>query len=112
MVTAHWDFSHPLRDSIKLEYGLRGYYKRTNSFAHTMSYIDSSNTYTSDAALSTDFLTNETIDAAYVSISQQVKKFTYQIGLRYEEDYFIGKLVNQNQTFSYHYPSSPAKYYE
>jgi hypothetical protein len=77
-----------------------------------MSYTDSTNTYASDAPLSTDFLTNETIDAAYISISQQVKKFSYQIGLRYEEDYFVGKLVNKNQTFSYQYPSSPSKFYE
>lgn len=112
MLSAQWDFSLPLRDSIKLEYGLRGYYKRTNSFANTMNYTDSTNMYASDAALSTDFLTNETIDAAYVSVSQQVKKFSYQIGLRFEEDYFSGKLVNKDQTFSYMYPQSPSKFYE
>jgi outer membrane receptor for ferrienterochelin and colicin len=112
MVTAQWDFSLPMRDSIKLEYGLRGYYKRIKSFANTRNYSDSTGTYGSDAALSTDFLTNETIDAAYVSISQQVKKFSYQIGLRFEEDYFVGKLVNLNQTFSYQYPTSASKFYE
>ena len=112
MVSAQWDFTHPLRDSIKLEYGLRGYYKRINSFAHTSSYLDSSNTYVSDANLSSDFLTNETIDAAYFSVSQQVRKFAYQIGLRYEQDYFTGRLINTGQSFSYQYPSSASKFYE
>ena len=111
MVTAQWDFTHPLRDSIKLEYGARGYYKRTNSFSNTFSY-DSLNTYVSDAALSTDFLTNEAIGAAYFTISQQVKRFSYQIGLRYEEDYFIGRLVNTGQSFSYHYPQTASTFYE
>ena len=111
MITAQWDFSHPLRDSIKLEYGVRGYYKRTNSFSNTFSY-DSLNTYVSDAALSTDFLTNEAIGAAYFSISQQVKGFSYQIGLRYEEDYFTGKLLNTGQSFSYHYPQTGSTFYE
>ena len=112
MVTAQWDFTHPLRDSIKLEYGVRGYYKRNNSFSNTSNYVDSTNIYASDANLSTDFLTQETIDAAYVSISQQVKRFSYQIGVRYEEDYFIGKLINTGQSFSYHYPQSASTFYE
>lgn len=111
-VTAQWDFTHPLRDSIKLEYGLRGYYQRSNSFANTFSYNDSTGAFASDAPLTTDFLTQQTIDAAYFSISQQVKRFSYQIGLRYEEDYFIGQLLNLNQTFSYQYPQSPSTFYE
>jgi outer membrane receptor for ferrienterochelin and colicin len=112
MATAQWDFSHPLRDSIKLEYGLRAYYKRTNSFANAYTYLPGFSSYVPEASLTTDFLTNEMIDAAYFSISQQIKKFAYQIGLRYEEDYFRGKLINQNQAFSYQYPSSPDKFYE
>lgn len=113
MLTAQWDFSHPLRDSLKLEYGIRAYYKRNNAFANTNNFLDSPAVWVSDAGLSTDFLTNETIDAAYISVSQQVKKFSYQIGLRYEEDYFSGKLLNNpSENFSYHYPSSPALFYE
>jgi iron complex outermembrane receptor protein len=112
MVTAQWDFTHPMRDSIKLEYGVRGYYKRSNAFANTSTYSDASNSYLPNTNLSTNFLTNETIDAAYFSISQQVKKFSYQIGVRYEEDYFIGKLLNTGQSFSYHYPASAGTFYE
>jgi hypothetical protein len=113
MVTAQWDFTHPITDSLKLEYGVRGYYKRTNSFANTYSYSDSTGVYTFDAPLSTDFLTNETIDAAYFSVSQQKKRFSYQIGVRYEEDYFLGQLLNTpRETFSYRYPSSPSRFYE
>ena len=112
MVTAQWDFTHPMRDSIKLEYGVRGYYKRTNSYANTSSYSDSLSSFVSDAPLSSDFLTQETIDAAYFSISQHIKRFAYQIGVRYEEDYFIGQLINTGQSFSYHYPQSNATFYE
>jgi outer membrane receptor protein involved in Fe transport len=112
MVTAQWDFTHPMRDSIKLEYGVRGYYKRTNSYANTSSYSDSLSSFVSDAPLSSDFLTQETIDAAYFTISQHIKRFSYQIGVRYEEDYFIGQLINTGQSFSYHYPQSNATFYE
>ncbi len=110
-ITAQWDFSHPLRDSIKLEYGVRGYYKRTNSFSNTFSY-DSLDTYIPDAGLSSDFLTNESIGAAYFSVSQQVHRFSYQLGLRFEEDYFTGKLLNTGESFSYHYPQTSSTFYE
>jgi hypothetical protein len=112
MITAQWDFTHPLRDSVKLEYGVRGYYKRTNSFANTFNYLPGSNTPVEDAGLSSDFLTQETIDAAYFSVSQQVKRFSYQVGVRYEEDYFIGSLLGTGQEFSYRYPQSPSTFYE
>jgi iron complex outermembrane receptor protein len=109
-ITAQWDFTHPLRDSIKLEYGVRGYYQRINSFANTDSF--GNGVYASDQALTTDFLTQQTINAAYFSISQHVKRFSYQIGVRYEEDYFLGQLLNLNQTFSYKYPQSPSSFYQ
>lgn len=112
MVTAQWDMSHPLKDSLKLEYGLRANYKHTDAFANTFNYIDSSGTYMSDAALSNRFVTDEVIAAAYVSVSQQIRKFSYQIGLRYEQDHFTGNLPDRHQRFSYEYPSSVSKFYE
>ncbi|MCW3126515.1 MAG: hypothetical protein JWO03_2173 [Bacteroidetes bacterium] len=112
MVTAQWDFVHPLRDSIRLEYGLRAYYKRTETFANVNDFIDSLADYQVNAALSSRYRTDEFVNAAYVTMGQQVKSFSYQLGLRFEEVYFLGSLLNKNQTFSYAYPQTPAKVYE
>ena len=112
MVTAQWDFQHPLRDSIRLEYGLRSYYKRTTSFASVSDYIDSLSVYQADALLSSRYRTDELVNAAYVTMGQQVMHFSYQLGVRFEEVYFAGALLNKGQTFSYAYPQSPSRAYE
>jgi hypothetical protein len=112
MVTAQWDFTHPLRDSIKLEYGLRSSYKRTNTFANAYNYIDSLSESSYDANLSSRYRTDELVNAAYVTVGQQVRHFSYQVGVRFEEVYFSGMLLDRNQTFSYAYPQTPSSLYE
>lgn len=112
MVTAQWDFVHPLCDSVKLEYGLRAFYKRTETFANVMDYIDSLLDYQPNALLSSRYRTDELVNAAYLTAGQQVKSFSYQIGVRFEQAYFAGSLLNKDQYFSYSYPQSPARWYQ
>jgi iron complex outermembrane receptor protein len=112
MVTAQWDFVHPVRDSVRLEYGLRSFYKRTESFANVMDYIDSLLAYQPNAQLSSRYRTDELVNAAYVTVGQQVRSFSYQVGVRFEQAYFAGALLNKNQNFSYSYPQSPSRVYE
>ncbi len=113
MVTAQWDFQHPLRDSIRLEYGLRSYYKRTTTYAYLSDYIDSLDVFRSNPQLSSHYQTDELINAAYLTVGQQVRGgFSYQVGMRFEQVYFAGKLLNKNRSFSYSYPSTPSRVYE
>jgi hypothetical protein len=109
---AQWDFTHPMRDSIRLEYGLRSFLKYTNTFANVYDYIDTTMMYVSDIPTSSKYVTHDVNNAAYITISQQKKRFSYQLGLRFEEVYFHGTLVNKGQIFSYQYPTSALGLYE
>ena len=111
-MTATWDFQHPLCDSIKLEYGLRSYYKRTTTYANVNDFNDTLLVFHPDAGLSSRYVTDELFNAAYFTAGQQVRHFAYQVGLRFEDVYFSGALTNKNQTFSYAYPQTPSRVYE
>ena len=112
MITAQWDFSHPVKHNVKLEYGLRSYYKRTTTFANVSSFVYNLGDYQPDAGLSNNYVINELVNGAYVTMSQQVRKFSYQLGVRYEASYFSGALPDKNVSFSYQYPLSAARFYQ
>jgi hypothetical protein len=77
-----------------------------------MDYIDSLLAYQPNAQLSSRYRTDELVNAAYVTVGQQVRSFSYQVGVRFEQAYFAGALLNKNQNFSYSYPQSPSRVYE
>ena len=105
MITAQWDFTDPLSKTTKLEFGVRANYQRQYSQLNVIDEangIDSTNYF-----LSNNYRTDNLIDAAYVTFSQSIKQFSYQIGLRFEQTYLREFLLNKNDsTFSYQYPAS------
>ncbi|HWB64485.1 MAG TPA: outer membrane beta-barrel family protein [Chitinophagales bacterium] len=105
MVTAQWDFADPINKDMKIEFGVRSNYQR--QFATPVVYDQVGDSINPVPNLSLRYRTDNLINAAYVTFSHQVKNFSYQLGLRFEETYFVGKLLDSvNGTFSYGYPSS------
>jgi outer membrane receptor protein involved in Fe transport len=111
MLTAQWDFEDPINSNMKLEFGARSSLQRqyssltvTNNFDSTISEVSPS--------LSARYRIDNMINAAYITFSHNIKGFSYQLGLRFEETYFNSTEYNVNleqghdSSFSYQYPSS------
>lgn len=101
------DFVNPLSDTRKFEAGLKSYYKNSLSTNSTFGATGSTDVYTRDSIMSNRYVIDDMINAAYVNYS--AKSFWdigYQAGLRFEQSYYAGNIVDKNQKFSYNYPST------
>ncbi len=111
MVTAQWDLSLPLKKNIKIDLGARSNYQLQYSTLNVNNFNYPSNEYTRDTVLSNNYKIDNLINAAYFTFGQDdIKGFSYQVGLRFEQTYYRGQLLDKNLVFSYQYPSS--KVYE
>lgn len=105
-----WDFTTPLQKEGNLDFGLRMSYKQSASKQNSENYSYTNTAYEHDNLLSNQYKIDDVIGAAYIAYGQTVKKFSYQIGLRYEHTYYAAH--TPAGTFSYSYPQSAAKLYE
>lgn len=101
------DFVNPLSETRKFEAGMKSYYKNSLSSNSTFAATGSTDAYTRDSIMSNRYVIDDMINAAYVNYS--AKSFWdigYQAGLRFEQSYYAGNIVDKNQKFSYNYPST------
>lgn len=104
MFTFQFDFTNPLTDSSKFEWGIKSNYKiqqselTSNILDYTTGY------YTRDSSLSNDYRINDLINAAYATYSSYIGSIAYQAGIRLEQTQFTAELLDKNQTFEYAYP--------
>jgi iron complex outermembrane receptor protein len=104
MFTFQFDFTNPLTDSSKLEWGFKSNYKIQQSEL-TSNILDYTTGYfTRDSSLSNDYRINDLINAAYVTYSSYLGSIAYQAGVRLEQTQFTAELLDKNQTFEYAYP--------
>ncbi len=99
-LTVQTDFVNPITDKIKIEMGARAAFRDFTSF--------SSNFFkgTSIPALVNNYQFNDVVYAGYITFSQQLKKLSYQLGLRAESSNYDGNLITSNEKFSTSYPLS------
>jgi hypothetical protein len=101
------DFVNPLSETKKFEAGFKSYYKNSLSSNSTYAATGSTETYTRDSIMSNRYIIDDVINAAYVNYSAKgLWDIGYQAGLRFEQSYYAGNIVDKNQKFSYNYPSS------
>jgi outer membrane receptor protein involved in Fe transport len=104
-LTAQTDFVNPLSADKKIEMGLRtairdfssyndNYYKNTDGIAVLIPGVNSSYKF------------NDKVYAAYTTWSQQLKRFSYQFGLRVESSEYRGELIGTGQKFTNSFPVS------
>ena len=67
---------------------------------------ESTGKYVSVAGLSSKYKYTDNVYAGYVTFSQKIHNFTYQLGGRIESSKYSGELVDSNKTFSNSYPLS------
>jgi iron complex outermembrane recepter protein len=86
--SAKTDFTFPLKNTAKIETGLKSSYVTTDNNA--LYQINSAGGFIVDEGKSNHFIYKENINAAYVNFSKQIKKWGVQAGLRVENTHSDG----------------------
>lgn len=97
------DYSQPLPHDARLEAGLKSSYVRTDNDAQYTYYDKTQAQWAPDNSRSNHFLYTENINAAYVNVNRQFKKWGVQLGLRAEQTIATGKQFQQSKNFSLNY---------
>jgi len=105
--TAKADYSHPLENKWKLDAGVKTAYTKTDNIAD---YFNTANGKTNaDYEKSNHFLYEENINAVYLNMSREGKRFSLQAGLRYENTvsngHQLGNLIKRDSSFKRTYNS-------
>ena len=104
--TAQTDFVNPISDKIKLEMGIRASVRNFNSTNDNLIFNSYNNSYESIRGLKSNYKFNDQVYAAYTTLSQKIKDFTYQVGVRVESSKYTGTLVDSNKIFTNKFPFS------
>jgi outer membrane receptor protein involved in Fe transport len=100
------DYVRPVGNGAKLELGLRGAFRsRINNLANAI-FDNTTNTYTTVAAATSNYKNTDQVLAAYATYSGAIKSFSYKLGLRAESSAYSGELTNTGEKFSNDYPVS------
>ncbi|HET7115956.1 MAG TPA: TonB-dependent receptor, partial [Hanamia sp.] len=105
-LTIQTDYTNPITDKIKLEAGLRGAIRNSNSNNQNFLLDPSSGKYEGVAALNSNYKYKDQVYAGYVTFSQMIHNFTYQLGGRLESSDYGGELIDSNQVFKNSFPLS------
>ena len=105
-LTAQTDFSDPLTATTKLEMGARAAFRNFYSSNDNFYKDQVSGDYISIPSLNNSYQFKDRVLAAYATFSQEIKKFSYNVGLRVESSRYDGTLLTTGKTFSNQYPFS------
>ena len=90
------DYSHPLKHELKLEAGIKTSYISTDNNAGYFNVING--IPEADTAKTNHFLYHENINAAYINLNKQFKKWSIQAGLRLENTNYSGHQLGNGYT--------------
>lgn len=97
------DFHHPLKKGAVLEAGIKTSYVKTDNDAQYTLQDNDTRQWFVDTTRSNHFIYKENINAAYVNLQKQFKKWGVQLGLRAEQTIADGNQVTRNETFHKNY---------
>ena len=97
------DYKKPITPQVTLEAGLKSSYVRTDNNAVYSLYDQNFAKWLPDDTLSNHFIYRENINAAYVSVRRELKKFGIQLGLRAEQTVAHGDQVTKSISFNKNY---------
>lgn len=97
------DYAQPLPGNAKLEAGFKSSYVKTDNDAQYTYYNQNDNKWLVDNGRSNHFIYKENINAAYVNVNKQIKKWGIQLGLRAEQTIAEGNQLAQDKSFSLNY---------
>lgn len=79
------DYSTPLKGNATFEAGIKASYVKSDNDAQYSLYDTVTHKWNADVTRSNHFIYTENINAAYVSLQKQLKKFTVKLGARAEQ---------------------------
>lgn len=104
-LTLQTDFVNPLTSTKKMEVGVRAAFRNFTSFNDN--YIrNTSGDLQLIPGVNNRYEFNDRVLAAYATWSQQLKSFTYQLGLRMESSEYTGTLTSTGEKFTNEFPVS------
>ena len=89
-ITAQTDFVNPINDKSKIEAGARAAIRNVSSTSD-LGVIDKNGNVIPEPLLSSDYNYHDKVFAGYVTYSNAIKNFGYQLGLRAESSMYNGK---------------------
>jgi outer membrane receptor protein involved in Fe transport len=95
------DYKHPLKKDATLEAGIKVSYVKTDNDAQYTKYDAPTDKWLTDNDRSNHFIYKENINAAYINIQKEMKKFSVQIGLRAEQTISDGNQSSKSQDSSF-----------
>ncbi len=104
--TAQTDYSNPISATMKIEMGARIALRDFSSFNDNFLRSPLTGKDSSLTLLNNNYKFTDRVIAGYATLSHQIKKFSYQAGLRIESSRYDGTLINRNQQFSNEFPFS------
>jgi outer membrane receptor protein involved in Fe transport len=104
--TLQTDLIYPFSKNIKLESGARLSGKDYSSWNDNFQQNPATNEYILNPALDVRYNFSDIVYAAYSTFSQQIKDFSYQLGMRAERSVYSGILLSKNEHFSNQFPLS------
>lgn len=105
MVNGQIDYVNPISEIKKIEWGLKSNYQTSVSNNGSSNYDYVSAAYTEDTTLTNNYQINNLVNAAYINYTSKIKKIGYVAGLRFEQSYYQGVILNKNEQFGYNYPT-------
>jgi hypothetical protein len=104
MYNFQFDFTLPITDSSKVEFGAKSNYKYDKTLLDVSNLNHTSGAYVNDSILSNNYDIKNFINALYVNYTGMYKGIGYQTGVRFEQTHFTGDLLGKNLTYAYYYP--------
>lgn len=105
-ITFQTDYTDPVSDKIKIEAGLRGSIRNSSSDNRNSLFNESTGQYENVPAMNSRYKFTDQVYAAYVTYSQKINNFTFQLGGRVESSDYKGVLIDSNQSFKNSFPLS------
>ncbi|KIC89744.1 TonB-dependent receptor [Flavihumibacter sp. ZG627] len=105
-ITLQTDYVRPLKGKAKIETGLRAQLRKTENNIDNYLLDVAANEFVLAPDATSHYKNTDNVYAAYISVSNTIKNFGYQFGLRGESSSYEGELVKSGATFSNKYPIS------
>jgi len=103
VATLQLDYTHPFKNQTKMELGAKSIIRNIDNDFYSQSFNYSENSLIEDTAINNNFIYNEKIHAVYSTLSGQIKKIAYQLGLRAEQAFTQSELITTNEIFKRDY---------
>jgi ferric enterobactin receptor len=104
--TFQTDFVNPLKNSAKLEAGARMQLRKMTNQQANYFLNPSTGQFVPISSSSSNYNNTDNVYAGYVTFTNAIKDFGYQVGLRGESSDYTGELTDTKQTFTNKYPLS------